>query len=62
LGEFSLIGRLLALGSFFTENDNRSQLLGKSYALILTKNGPGYILGDFFHKLIWSPLARNLHT
>jgi hypothetical protein len=25
------------------------------YALILTKNGLGYILGDFFQKLIWSP-------
>jgi hypothetical protein len=22
-----------------------------------TKNGRGYILGDFFHKLIWSPCS-----
>jgi hypothetical protein len=28
---------------------------GKSLALILKKNVLGYILGDFFHKLIWSP-------
>jgi hypothetical protein len=28
---------------------------GKSYLSILTKNAVGYILGDFFLKLIWSP-------
>jgi hypothetical protein len=27
---------------------------GKSYVLILTKNGLGHILGDFCNKLIWS--------
>jgi hypothetical protein len=26
-----------------------------SCVVIFTKNGLGYILGDFFHKLIWSP-------
>jgi hypothetical protein len=26
-----------------------------TYVLISTENGLGYILGDFFHKLIWSP-------
>jgi hypothetical protein len=28
---------------------------GKIYVLMLTKNGLGYILGDFFHQLVWSP-------
>jgi hypothetical protein len=28
---------------------------GKSYVLILAKKGLGFVLGDFFHKLIWSP-------
>jgi hypothetical protein len=27
----------------------------KSYVLIVPKNGWGYILGDFFHKLSGSP-------
>jgi hypothetical protein len=31
---------------------------GKSFVLLLAKHGLGYILGDFFHKLIWSPWAR----
>jgi hypothetical protein len=26
-----------------------------SHVLILRKHGMGYILGDFFNKLIWSP-------
>jgi hypothetical protein len=30
-------------------------LHGKSYALILTKFGFCYILGNFWHKRIWSP-------
>jgi hypothetical protein len=25
---------------------------------MLTKNGLGYILGDFFHQLVWSPWRR----
>jgi hypothetical protein len=29
--------------------------LSKSYAQSLTKNGLGFILGDFFHKLIRPP-------
>jgi hypothetical protein len=28
------------------------------YVLILRKNVLGYILGDFFHKPIWSPWRR----
>jgi hypothetical protein len=28
---------------------------GKSYELVLTKNGLGCIFGWYFHKLIWSP-------
>jgi hypothetical protein len=31
---------------------------GKGVALILTKNGIGNILGDFFLKLIWSPCRQ----
>jgi hypothetical protein len=30
---------------------------GKSDVIILTKNGLGYILGDFFRKRIWSPCS-----
>jgi hypothetical protein len=30
-------------------------MYGKSSALIIQKNGLGFILGGFFHKHIWSP-------
>jgi hypothetical protein len=32
-----------------------------SYVLILTKNGPGNILGDFLQQLIWSPCPTYTH-
>jgi hypothetical protein len=38
------------LGDFFSAE--------KTDLLILAKNGLGYILGDFFAKLIWSPCCR----
>jgi hypothetical protein len=31
---------------------------GKSYELIWAKSGNGYILGDCFYKLIWSPCSH----
>jgi hypothetical protein len=65
LGEFSPIGRLFTLGSF-VENYRRmlkflaTFFLSKRHVLILTKNALGYILGDFFHKPIWSPCLDRL--
>jgi hypothetical protein len=53
LGEFSPIGRLGTLGSFLKTKEI-ARIFGllsprkKSCALILTKNGLGYILGDLF--------------
>jgi hypothetical protein len=53
-GEFSPIGRLLTLDSFFCENYSNSKshwtscFHGKSCVLIFTRNGLGYVLGDFF--------------
>jgi hypothetical protein len=61
LDDFSNIGQyILYFGQRF-ENYKSSLIFWllysaeKSYVLILAKNGLGYILGDFFHKLIWSP-------
>jgi hypothetical protein len=42
----------------------------KSHEIMMTKESLGYILGDFFHKIIWSPcsevtvtyLGMNLNT
>jgi hypothetical protein len=59
LGEFSIV----YLGKF-SESYRSSPhfcaifLLSIDYVLILTKNSLGYILSDFFHKLIWSPWSR----
>jgi hypothetical protein len=54
LGEFSPIRHLFTLGSS-SENDKSSPNFGictfqegKIDVLVLTKNGMGYILGDFF--------------
>jgi hypothetical protein len=53
LGEFSPIGRLLCLGSFFVHKLLKYPKLegyffyGKNYAQNSTKNGLGYTLGDF---------------
>jgi hypothetical protein len=65
----SPIGTFICFGQFF-ENDRSSQKilgdifsLGKSNALILTKNGLGYLhFGRFFHKRIWSPCSHLLNT
>jgi hypothetical protein len=46
IGPISPIGRLFTLGHI-AENYT-TFLRGKKYALALTKNGFGYILGDFF--------------
>jgi hypothetical protein len=35
---------------------------GKNYAPILTKYGFGFILGDLFRKLIWSPWLKRYAT
>jgi hypothetical protein len=53
LGEFSSIGRLFSLGSFFRKFPNSPNLWDTfskvkfMCVLILTKNGLGHILGDF---------------
>jgi hypothetical protein len=59
LGEFSRIGRLFDIGSFFENyrsipHFGYTFFYGKSYELILTKNGLGFILGEFFslHHLV----------
>jgi hypothetical protein len=53
LGEFSPVGRLFTLNSFRENYRNSTNTLGyffhgKICALIFTRNGLGYILGDFF--------------
>jgi hypothetical protein len=66
------MGRIFAqwaivyLGRQFCENYRSSQNLGATIftekvtcKLIWTKNGLSYILGRFFHKLIWSPWPVN---
>jgi hypothetical protein len=60
LGEFSPFVRVLSLGSFSFKYYGKSPKIrptffhGYSIVLISTKHGFGLILGDFFHKLIWS--------
>jgi hypothetical protein len=60
------IGRIFAHGAIVkfkqlyvkyrrSSNFGRTFFHRKSVVFILTKNGLGYILGDFFYKLIWSP-------
>jgi hypothetical protein len=59
------IGRLFASWAlvYFQKSCNFFGLLFPTvpvtYVLILTKNGLGFILGDFFHKLIWSPWSHS---
>jgi hypothetical protein len=48
-----LFGRLLSIPNLCATIPH-----GNGYALLLTKHGSGYTLGDFFHKLIWSPCFR----
>jgi hypothetical protein len=53
LGDFSPIGWLFSLGSFLENYCCSPKFLtsffnGQSYVLILTNNGLGYILGDFY--------------
>jgi hypothetical protein len=44
------------LESFFENYRSGTKVFcQKTYVLILTKHGLGYILGDSFHKLIRSP-------
>jgi hypothetical protein len=56
LGEFSPFGPLITLYSFFNYRSSPNFLTtifhGKSYVLILIKNGLGFPFGRFFHKLI----------
>jgi hypothetical protein len=55
---------LLALASFFyyKRSPNYLTIFIQSCPMLRQKNGFGYILGDFFHKRIWSPCgAPNLH-
>jgi hypothetical protein len=56
LGEFSPLGRLLTLGNVF-ENYRSGPKFGATFfdgKCCVHINGLCYILGDFFHKLIWS--------
>jgi hypothetical protein len=68
LGQVSPIGRLFTLGSYFFIADVHSPQIwstffhGKGEALILTKNVLGYILGEFFQKLNWSPWWEDAFT
>jgi hypothetical protein len=51
------IGLLITLGSLkkvIVQSTWSLFYTVKSYVSYLTKNGLGWILGDFFHKLIWS--------
>jgi hypothetical protein len=56
LGEFSPIGQLFTLDSFF--NYKSSPKRGKIYAFILTKNRLDSILGDFFTNSSGHPACR----
>jgi hypothetical protein len=57
LCEFSLLGRVFRLTSFGKLQKQAILLChsfpDKTLLSILTKNGLGYILSDFFHKVIW---------
>jgi hypothetical protein len=60
MGEFSPIGRLFYFGHFLWKNCRSSPnyggfFHGYSCESVLRKYVLGYILGDFFHQLIWSP-------
>jgi hypothetical protein len=55
LGDFSPVGRLFSLGSFFMKISEAAQMCvllrschGNICALILAKKGLGYIFGRFF--------------
>jgi hypothetical protein len=57
LGGLEPIGRFIYTSGSFYEKTKVAQYLGyfsrgKSYVLILSENGLGYILGDFLHKPI----------
>jgi hypothetical protein len=47
---------LFSLGSFLKIREVAQTF--RLHELILTENGWGYILDDFFHKLIWSPCTE----
>jgi hypothetical protein len=62
LGEFGPIGPLFTLGSFLKLGIGRSSsdfgatvFYGKTLQINFDKKKMGNILGNFFHKLIWSP-------
>jgi hypothetical protein len=67
LDDFSPIGRLFTLGSFFEKyksgpNFGAAFFNGRSCVLILTKKWIGLHFGQFFNKHIWSPcLQSKLH-
>jgi hypothetical protein len=60
LGEFSPIEQLITWVGFSKNYRSSPNWVAtfsrcKINVLILTKHGLGYILGDFFQKLVWSP-------
>jgi hypothetical protein len=59
LGEFSPSGQLATLGSIWSWQNYPYFWVtfshGKGSVLILTKIRRAAFLGDFFHKLVWSP-------
>jgi hypothetical protein len=62
LSEFSLFGWLFTLGSFCKNcgsSTNNWAIFSKVKVghYCFTRNGLGYILGDFFIKRIWSPCS-----
>jgi hypothetical protein len=64
LGEFKFFGDIFGvvfLKNPYVENIFRiPHFPGKSYVLIVTKNGLGYILGDFFTNSSGHPVRKPL--
>jgi hypothetical protein len=54
LGDFLTLGGSMKITEL-AQNLGILFAQGKGSAQISTQNGLGYILGDFFHKLVWSP-------
>jgi hypothetical protein len=57
LGEFSPHGRVLTEGSYFGNDRSETNFVQRN-VLTLTKNGLGYILGEFFTQAYLVTLVR----
>jgi hypothetical protein len=56
LGQFSPLGQVFNMESFVDNYKSAANFLYINF----DKNWLGYALGDFFHKLIWSPCQWRL--